>query len=60
MPLLATSGAFGTSVSSDQLIVVNLAAILVGITFNAPQKIIDFVKEHNQSDITLYNTISSS
>ena len=26
--------------SSDQLIVVNLAAILVGTTFNAPQKLI--------------------
>tara|TARA_B100000029_G_scaffold485397_2_gene538671 strand:+ start:249 stop:461 length:213 start_codon:yes stop_codon:yes gene_type:complete len=41
MNLLATgAGPFGVSPSTDQLIVVNLAAILVGITFNAPQKII--------------------
>ena len=36
--IFATGGALGTSVSSDQLIVVNLAAILVGTTFNSPQK----------------------
>ena len=31
----------------------------LGKYLNAPQKVIDFVKEHNQSDITLYDTISS-
>ena len=40
MYFLSATGAFGTSVSTDQLIVVNLAAILVGTTFNAPQKLI--------------------
>ena len=40
MNLLATSGPFGISPSTDQLIVVNLAAILVATTFNASQKII--------------------
>ena len=40
MSFLATTGAFGTSVSSDQLIIVNLSAILVGVTFNSPQKIV--------------------
>ena len=40
MTLMATTGVLGTSVSSDQLIVVNLAAILIGTTFNAPQKVI--------------------
>ena len=43
MNLIATaSGFFGISPSTDQLIVVNLAAILVGITFNAPQKTINW------------------
>ncbi len=40
MFLLASTGPFGTSVSTDQLIVVNLAAIVVGTTFNSPQKVI--------------------
>ncbi len=41
MNLFATSGGlFGISPSTDQLIVLNLAAILVGTTFNAPQKVI--------------------
>ncbi len=40
MNLLATTGAFGTNVSLDQLIVINLAAILVASSFNAPQKVI--------------------
>ena len=40
MTLLATAGPLGTNVSADQLIVVNLAAILVGTTFNAPQKVL--------------------
>ena len=40
MNLLATSGAFGISPSSDQLIVINLAAIVVATSFNAPQKTI--------------------
>ena len=40
MNFLAATGPFGTSVSTDQLIVVNLAAILVATTFNAPQKVI--------------------
>ncbi len=40
MNFLATSGPFGISPSTDQLIVVNLAAILVATTFNAPQKVI--------------------
>ncbi|WP_320674776.1 hypothetical protein [Prochlorococcus sp. MIT 1341] len=39
MNLLATgSGFLGISPTTDQLIVVNLAAILVGTTFNSPQK----------------------
>ena len=40
MHFLVTSGPFGTNISTDQLILVNLAAILVGTTFNAPQKVI--------------------
>ncbi len=41
MTLLATgTGLFGIAPSTDQLIVINLAAILVGTTFNAPQKLI--------------------
>tara|TARA_Y100001968_G_C19009524_1_gene549847 strand:+ start:421 stop:606 length:186 start_codon:yes stop_codon:yes gene_type:complete len=40
MNFIASTGPFGTTVSIDQLIVVNLAAILVGSTFNAPQKVI--------------------
>ena len=38
MNFLATTGPMGTNVSLDQLIVVNLAAILIATTFNAPQK----------------------
>ncbi|KGG16180.1 MULTISPECIES: hypothetical protein [unclassified Prochlorococcus] len=40
MQLLASVGPFGISPSADQLIVINLAAILVATTFNAPQKAI--------------------
>ena len=41
MNLFATgAGLFGISPSTDQLMVINLAAILVGVTFNAPQKVI--------------------
>ena len=41
MYLLATgTGPFGISPSTDQLIVVSLAAIIIGTTFNAPQKVI--------------------
>ncbi|WP_320667543.1 hypothetical protein [Prochlorococcus sp. MIT 1307] len=41
MNLLATgTGLFGISPTTDQLLVVNLSAILVGTTFNAPQKFI--------------------
>ena len=40
MDFFASSAPFGGNVSADQLIVVNLAAILVGTTFNAPQKVI--------------------
>ena len=41
MNLLATgTGLFGISPSTDQLMVINLAAILVGVNFNAPQKVI--------------------
>ncbi|CAX32202.1 Conserved hypothetical protein [Prochlorococcus marinus str. MIT 9313] len=40
MNLLATAGPFGISPSADQLMVINLSAILVGTTFNAPQKVI--------------------
>ena len=40
MNLLATAGPFGISPSTDQLMVINLSAILVGTTFNAPQKVI--------------------
>ncbi|AAQ00502.1 MULTISPECIES: hypothetical protein [Prochlorococcus] len=36
----ATKGLFGISPTTDQLIVVNLAAILIATTFNAPQKVI--------------------
>ena len=39
--LFATGkGLFGISPSTDQLIVINLAAILVGTTFNSPQKVL--------------------
>ncbi len=38
MNLIASAGPFGISPSTDQLIVINLAAILVGTTFNAPQR----------------------
>ncbi len=40
MYLLASTGPFGISPTTDQLIVINLAAILVGITYSAPQKAI--------------------
>ena len=40
MNFLATTGPFGISPSTDQLIVINLAAILIGITYNSPQKVI--------------------
>ncbi|WP_269623393.1 hypothetical protein [Prochlorococcus marinus] len=40
MELFATSGFLGISPSTDQLIVINLSAILVGTTFNSPQKAI--------------------
>ena len=41
MNFLATgTGFFGISPSTDQLLVINLSAILVGTTFNAPQKVI--------------------
>ncbi|KGG25810.1 MULTISPECIES: hypothetical protein [unclassified Prochlorococcus] len=40
MNLLATAGPFGISPSADQLMVINLSAILVGTTFNAHQKVI--------------------
>ena len=41
MNLLATgTGLFGISPSTDQLVVVNLSAILIATTFNAPQKVI--------------------
>ncbi len=40
MNFFAATGPFGTNVSTDQLVVVNLAAILVATTFNAPQKVI--------------------
>ena len=41
MNLLATAtGLFGVAPTTDQLIVINLSAILVGTTFNAPQKVI--------------------
>ena len=40
MNLLATAGPFGISPSADQLMVINLSAILVGTTFNATQKVI--------------------
>ncbi len=41
MNLFATgTGFFGISPSSDQLIVVNLAAILISTSFNSPQKLI--------------------
>ena len=36
----STAGLFGISPSIEQLIVLNLSAILVGTTFNAPQKVI--------------------
>ena len=41
--LIATgsaSGLFGISPSTDQLIVINLAAILIGTTYNSPQRVI--------------------
>ena len=40
MNLLASSGPFGISPSIDQLVVINLSAILVGTTFNSPQKVV--------------------
>ncbi len=41
MNLFATgNGFFGIAPSTDQLVVINLAAILVGTTFNASQKVI--------------------
>ena len=40
MTLLTTTGPFGISPTTDQLIVINLAAILIATTFNAPQKAI--------------------
>ncbi len=40
MLTFATGGPFGISPSTDQLIVVNLAAILIGITYNSQQKVI--------------------
>lgn len=36
--LATTTGLLGISPSTDQLIVLNLSAILVATTFNAPQK----------------------
>ncbi len=38
MEMIASVGPFGISPSTDQLIVLNLSAILVATTFNAPQK----------------------
>ena len=39
MPLFSSaSGFLGISPSTDQLIVVNLSAILIATTFNSPQK----------------------
>ena len=38
MEIIASAGPFGISPSTDQLIVLNLSAILVATTFNAPQK----------------------
>ncbi|KGG12684.1 MULTISPECIES: hypothetical protein [Prochlorococcus] len=38
MVLITATGLFGISPSSEQLIIVNLSAILVATTFNAPQK----------------------
>ena len=41
MNFFATNtGLFGISPTTDQLLVINLSAILVGTTFNAPQKVI--------------------
>ncbi len=40
MEIIASAGPFGISPSTDQLIVINLSAILVATTFNAPQKAI--------------------
>ena len=40
MQFLASAGLFGISPTTAQLTVVNLSAILVGTTFNAPQKVI--------------------
>ena len=41
MNLFATGGGpLGISPSTDQLIVLNLSAILIATTFNSPQKII--------------------
>ena len=40
MEIIASAGPFGISPSTDQLIVLNLSAILVATTFNAPQKTI--------------------
>ncbi len=36
----ASAGPLGISPTSDQLIIVNLSAILVATTFNAPQKVL--------------------
>ncbi len=40
MSFFATTGPLGSSVSTDQLIVFNLAAILIATSFNAQQKVI--------------------
>mgnify|MGYP001350455851 CR=1 FL=1 len=40
MFFLSATGPLGTNVSTDQLVVINLAAILIATSFNAPQKII--------------------
>ena len=40
MFLLASAGPLGISPTSDQLIIINLSAILIGVTFNSPQKVI--------------------
>ena len=40
MSLFAATGPFGISPTTDQLIIINLSAILIGTTFNAHQKVI--------------------
>ena len=40
LSLLATSGPFGISPTTDQLIVINLSAILVATTYGSSQKVI--------------------